>query len=160
MERDVRIDTEEKGFKLRVCGVVIVDNKLLVQKIRDNNFYCLPGGHAELGEDTEITVIREMKEETEEEYKIESLLVINENFFKHGIKDYHELGFYYKLIPQNNFKKEDYTRIEIDKGEAKKLTFEWISIENLANIDFRPKFLKEKLMNENYKFEHIITKEI
>lgn len=160
MERDVRIDTEEKGFKYRVCGVVIKDGKLLTQRSEKNNFYFLPGGHVELGEDTQMAVIREMKEETLVEYNVDELMVINENFFMHESKKYHELGFYYKLSPQKDMITENYSRIEIDKGKEKKLVFEWIEIQSLNSIDFRPSFLKEKIMNNNYKLEHIITKEI
>lgn len=160
MEQDVRIDTEESGFKYRVCGVVIKENKVLLQKINENKFYCLPGGHVELGEDTETAVKREMKEETEREYNIDELMVINENFFMHGNKKYHELGFYYKLSPKEDMEIENYSRIEIDKGKPKKLEFEWIKLDKLESVDFRPAFLKEKLLNKNYKLEHIITKEI
>ena len=160
MERDVRIDTEEYGFKYRVCGIVVVEDKLLVQKAENNEFYFLPGGHVELGEDTRSTIIREMDEETKNEFRIESLVVINENFFMHEEKSFHELGFYYKLEPKKEIKTENYSRIEIDKGKSKKLTFEWIPINELNDIDFRPKFLKEKIINNDFKQEHIITKEI
>lgn len=160
MKRDVRIDTEEKGFKYRVCGIVMKDDKIMLQKASNDDFYFLPGGHVELGEDTKTAIIREMKEETEDDYKIESLLVINENFFKHGIKDYHELGFYYKLYPKENVATRNYSRVEIDKGREKQLVFEWIEIEKLNSIDFRPSFLKKKIINKDYKLEHIITKEI
>lgn len=160
MERDVRIDTDEKGFKYRVCGVVIKDERVLLQKSIENDFYFLPGGHVELGEDTDTAVKREMKEETEREYNIDELIVINENFFMHEDKKYHELGFYYKMSPKEDMEIKNYSRIEIDKGKPKKLEFEWIALDNLKNVDFRPAFLKEKLLNKNFKLEHIITKEI
>lgn len=160
MAMDIRIDTEDKGFKCRVCGLVIVDNKILVQKIKDNKFYCLPGGHVEFGEDTVNTVVREMKEETEKDFIVESLMVLNENFFMHANKEFHELGFYYKLKPKYEIDLENYERIEIDKGIPKKLKFEWINIDDLDKIDFRPSFLIEKLKKRDYKLEHKITRGI
>ncbi len=29
---DVKINTETAGFKFRVCGIIILDNKVLLQK--------------------------------------------------------------------------------------------------------------------------------
>ena len=160
MSIDVRIDTEDKGFKYRVCGIVIQDNKILIQKIKNNKFYCLPGGHVEIGENTEEAVIREMQEETGNEYKVELLIAINENFFMHKEKRYHELGFYYILSPKKRIETKDYSIIEIDKGEPKKLEFRWVKLEELKDIDFRPAFLIEKLVNKDFKLKHIITEEI
>ena len=160
MSSDVRIDTEDKGFKYRVCGIVLQDDKLLVQIMKNNESYCLPGGHVEIGENTEKAVLREMQEETEKEYNIETLIAINENFFMHNDKEYHELGFYYILSPKEKMEVKDYSRIEVDKGEIKKLEFKWVRVEELKNIDFQPAFLKEKLMNKNYELEHIITGEM
>ncbi len=47
MNIDIRIDREQEGFKFRVCGIVIVQDKVLLQKINNNDFYCFPGGHVE-----------------------------------------------------------------------------------------------------------------
>ena len=60
---DVKINCEEGKFKFRVCGILKVNDKYLTVKIADNDFYCLPGGHVELGEDTDHAILREMKEE-------------------------------------------------------------------------------------------------
>ena len=93
---DVKIDCAEGKFKFRVCGIVRVNNKYLTVKIQNNDFYCLPGGHVELGEDTDSAVLREMKEELGYEVKIVKLVSIIQNFFK--AKDgrkFHELGYYY-----------------------------------------------------------------
>ena len=64
MKKDISIENEEYRFKYRVSGILIKDNKLLVVKINNNKFYCLPGGHVELMENTKDAVIREFKEET------------------------------------------------------------------------------------------------
>ena len=36
--------------------------------------------------------------------------------------------------------------------------FEWLEISSLKDFDFRPEFLKDKLINGIYDFEHIIIK--
>ena len=60
---DIKINTETEKFKFRVCGILKHNNKYLGVKIQNNTFYCLPGGHAEIGEDTDVAALREMKEE-------------------------------------------------------------------------------------------------
>ena len=157
---DVKIDCAEGKFKFRVCGIVRVNNKYLTVKIQNNDFYCLPGGHVELGEDTDSAVLREMKEELGYEVKIVRLVSIIQNFFK--AKDgrmFHELGYYYIVEPTNidEVNLEDYIRMENDKGEMKRLEFKWFDLETLKDARFLPEVLKEKLTSD--VLENIITKD-
>ncbi len=52
-------------MRQRPCAIIIKDNKMLVMKrVRDDNtYFTFPGGHLEYGEDLEMTLIREIKEE-------------------------------------------------------------------------------------------------
>jgi 8-oxo-dGTP pyrophosphatase MutT (NUDIX family) len=162
MAADIKISTPEYNFKYRVGGVVSVNDKLLIVRIADNAFYCLPGGHVELGEDSSDAILREMHEEVGYPVRIINCLAIVENFFKgHENKNFHELGFYFLVEPNNinEARLEDYTIIENDKGIEKQLEFRWVTIEELRDIDFRPQFLKEKLIHKDYYFIHKIIKE-
>ena len=82
---DIKIDCEEGKFKFRVCGILRVQDKYLVVKINDNNFYCLPGGHVELGEDTDTAVLREMHEELGYKVNIERMVCVVQNFSRNGL---------------------------------------------------------------------------
>ena len=157
---DVRIDNEEGKFKFRVCGVLKVNNKYLTVKIQGNDFYCLPGGHVELGEDTDSAILREMKEELGYEVKIDRLISIVQNFFKtKDGKVFHELGYYYIVEPKNieNVNLEDYVIVENDKGKMVKLDFKWFTLEELQTAYFLPESLKGQL--NNLKLESIITRD-
>lgn len=157
---DVKIDSNEGKFKFRVCGILKVGDKYLTVKIQDNNFYCLPGGHVELGEDTDSAVLREMKEELGYEVKIVKLVSIIQNFFKtKDGKMFHELGYYYIVEPQNieTVKLDDYVIIESDKGKKVRLEFKWFTLEQLQDIKFLPSTLKNQLNNEN--LVNIITRD-
>ena len=159
-DMDVKIKTENEKFKFRVCGVIVKDNKLLAVNICDNGFFCCPGGHVHLGEDTETAIAREIVEETGVDCKREKLLAVIENFFGGKGKVFHEIGFYYLLSPKDlSFETKDFNILENDEGELKNLEFKWIDIDRLDEIDFRPVVIKEKLMKHNFDFEHIIAKD-
>ena len=157
---DVRIDSNEGKFKFRVCGILKVNEKYLTVKIQNNDFYCLPGGHVELGEDTDSAVLREMKEELGCDVKIVRLVSIIQNFFKtkEG-KMFHELGYYYMVEPKNveEVNLNDYTITENDKGKMIQLEFKWFTLEELQEARFLPEVLKKQLSNSN--LESIVTRD-
>lgn len=145
---DIGINDECGKFKFRVCGILEHNGKYLVAKIDENKFYCLPGGHVELDEDTDTAVLREMREELGYQVKIKRLVAINQNFFKtkEG-KPFHEIGFYYIVEAQNeedvNF--NDYEREELDKGKTHLLRFRWFTIDELKKEKFMPPFILDCL---------------
>lgn len=149
---DIKINNEEGNFKFRVCGILEHDGKYLVVKINGNRFYCLPGGHVELDEDTDHAVLREMREELDYEIKIKKLIAVNQNFFKREDgKPFHELGFYYLVEAKNaaDIITHDYEREELDKGKIQHLEFKWVTKEELKNnIEFRPEFIEDNLDND------------
>ena len=148
---DIRIDNEFGKFKFRVCGILQHDDKYLTVKINNNGFYCLPGGHVELDEDTDSAVLREMQEELGYPIKIKRLIAVNQNFFKtkQG-KPFHEIGFYYicEAVNKSDVCANDYIREELDKGELKTLAFKWFTQEELKCVDFKPTFVADCLNNE------------
>lgn len=66
------------NFTIRVTGVLIEDEKILLvkQKVNDERNWSLPGGKLERGETLEQGIIREMKEETGLDVTVEKLLYI------------------------------------------------------------------------------------
>ena len=158
---DIEFKNDKQKFKYRVNGIIIKDNKILTIKMKNNISYCLPGGHVELGEDSKTAILREMLEEIDTPVSISKEIAIAENFYIDK-KDFqtHEISFYYIVTPENFDKISlgKYKKEENDKGKIKIHNFEWLDISALKKYDFRPNFLKDKLINENYEFEHIIIK--
>lgn len=61
-------------------SAIIVENEkseILLEERVDRNLWCLPGGLQELGETFEEVAVRELKEETGLDTKIEDLILIN-----------------------------------------------------------------------------------
>ncbi len=155
---DIKINTELDKFKYRVCGILKHNNKYLGVKIADNEFYCLPGGHVEIGEDSEVAAKREMKEELGFEIKLIKLACIGQNLFpakNNGV--FHEIGFYYVVEAEDKTKvnPNDYEIVENDKGELKTLKFKWFTKEEIEKADFRPNFVKD-MLNDN-ELIHVIS---
>lgn len=151
---------KEIKLKIRVSGVCIKDNKVLMVEMDHAGFYCLPGGHIELGEDSEYAMLREMEEETTHKFKISSYLGIIENFFYNKYKNnIHEICFYYLLDSIDSLNTEDYERIEDDHGHEVYLKFAWISLSELEKYNILPTHLKEILNRDNKEFKHIIVRD-
>lgn len=151
---DIKINSDEGKFKFRVCGILEHNEKYLVLKMNGNDFFCLPGGHVELTEDTEMAVVREMREELNLEVVPTSLVAINQNFFKtYDNRPFHELGFYYivKAKDETKINTQNYVRDELDKGKIQHLEFYWFTFEQLKEIDLRPTFILDAI-----KSNHII----
>jgi len=157
---DLRIVDDKQKFKCRVNGILIHEEKILAVKICNNDFYCSPGGHVHLCEDSKSAIEREFFEETGIKVKESKLFCIMENFFKAKDKNFHEISFYYLLTGEDLMDKtKDFTLIENDEGVMKNLDFKWFDLDNLENCNFRPKIIIDKLKNKNFEFEHIIYHE-
>lgn len=154
---DIEIKNEYGIFKLRVCGIIIDDDKVLVEEHQKEEMYALPGGHVEFGELTSDTVIREIKEELQIDTVIDRLFCINENIFKYKDKIIHEIGYYYILKPISDYSKENFQTEEIDKGKHKTHSFAWIPLKDITKYPLFPKEVIEKLCNDPNSSNNIIA---
>ena len=159
MREHIDIRNEHYRFKFRVSAIVLRDNKILLVEMDNAGFFCLPGGHVELGEDTEEAMIREMKEETDKDTYIKKYLGNIENFFtnKRNVR-IHEIAYYYLM----DFKDEEIgelSHIENDEGTLVNLNFKWFDIDELTDVNLKPEYLKELLSKGDLEFKHYIVKE-
>lgn len=155
---DLEIDNGDSKLKIRANGVIVHENKVLLCTINKNDFWCCPGGHIHLNEDSKTAVLREIKEEVEVDFDDAKLMIVMESFFpsKRG-KHFHEISFYYLMqgeIPEN--KLHDWEVDEHDEDKMVHLIFKWFDINELDDIDFRPGNLKQILKDKDYKLKHVI----
>lgn len=155
---DVKIFYDDIKFKYRVSAIFIYDNKLLVNKYDDDS-YCLPGGYVEIGETSEEAIKRELMEEINLNFNIDSFAGITENFFVNirGEKT-HGLDFYYKvsLKDPNDISKIDYERVENDKEGIVYHHLKWIDIKELNKIKLLPLVIRDDITSNVKNFHHII----
>lgn len=159
MGRDVKFWKKDGSFKLRVCGIIKVGDKYLINNCDNCSFWSYPGGHVVVGENTDNAVLREVLEETNIECDIEKLLATVQLFFKReDDMPFHEIGFYYLLSPKQEIEPIDFNLEELDNGQLRNHQFRWVSIDELDKIDVRPADLKQVLRN-NLERQHIIHNE-
>ena len=143
---DLKIAIKDQRFKVRVAGMIVHDNKLLVCKIMNDHFYCLPGGHCHMFETSHQAMVREIKEETGLDVKVEELSAFIENLFtSENNEKFHELCYIYRLSPISlpADKAKDWHVVEFDDGIYKDLDFKWIDINKLNEYDIRPVAIKQ-----------------
>ena len=159
-KKDIKIILDNSNFKFRVAGIIENNNKILVTKMRDNTFYCFPGGHVELLEDTFSAAKRELGEELYFDFDLTKLMYIHENFFDHKNKHFHELCFYFKGKPkEKDFVEKDLIWEEIDNGEKLYHDFRWIDLNRIKEYDIRPKQIVEYYLKNKNRFKHFCTRD-
>ncbi len=141
---------------LRLVGVAIHDQHVLIHKADFEPFWSLPGGRAELMEPSTVGLKREMQEELGTEVNVERMLWVVENFFDFNGNSYHELGLYFLMsFPQDS---PLLSRVEPWEGDEEgiKLTFKWHPIADLSNIPLVPSFLCHALGDLPSTTQHIV----
>lgn len=160
--RDIIFKTEEYVFSYRVAGILIYNDKILLQKIDDDTAYAIPGGHVNLGETNEEALIREFKEEINSDIKVNDLMWMGELFFPWGEKQCHQICIYYNIYLNQN------TNIPFDgvfygkeklKEKAFELKFSWVNIKDIENIDLYPIQAQKYILEGMNKTEHFVYKE-
>ena len=73
MGTDILFKTEDFVLSYRVAGLLIVNEKILLQRPVNDTAYSIPGGHVSFGETNKMTLIREFKEEIGVDIDVEGL---------------------------------------------------------------------------------------
>lgn len=155
---DISILNKENNVRLniRVAGLIMNDNKVLLQTCDNVDFYSLPGGRVKYMEDTLCAIKRELKEEIGIDFldsDIELLDMI-ENFFEFNNSKYHEFLFVYKISNCKKISRLDNFKT-LDKSDSYN---SWHSLDDIENIDIKPAVLKKVMKND--RLGHNIIHEI
>ena len=155
MNKDLTIMVED-GCKLnvRVTGVFIRDGKILLNDCSGIH-YALPGGRVKMDEDSKEALKREVKEEMDENIQNISFMGIFENFFTLDDTKVHEYMWMYQADFEDK-KMFQSDNLYLAEGE-KENHFEWVKLEDLTKIDFRPKAAIPLIQNMDHQVHHVIN---
>ena len=147
------------NFGFRVAGILLKDNKVLLQTDDLVDFWVIPGGSVKPFESSEEAIKREFLEEMGVEIEVGRLLWIVENSFVFDNIKMHGIGLDFLVKPiewSEKLSKEEFTGVEDDfhpdgtryeKIKDLKITFRWFDIAELDTITIKPKVYHEALKN-------------
>ncbi|MEW6339420.1 MAG: NUDIX domain-containing protein [Pseudomonadota bacterium] len=152
----ISFDAGTHRFNLRAAAVVLHGDHVLLHQCDGDDYWSLPGGRVEPGEVAAQTVVREMAEEVGASVVVERMLWIVENFFCHDGRQNHEVGMYFAATLAPGSPLLDLSRQHRGVEQSRGLTFAWFRRDGLRDLDVRPRFLGQQLMDEPTGLKHIV----
>lgn len=136
-----------KQIIIRVRGIIVNDDKLLLVGITGNDYFCLPGGKLEYGEDVKECLERELIEELGVKPDIGNLLYVNTFIDKN---DDHNIDFIFEVLNGS-----DYVDLNgVERTHAFELDkINWVSRDEDTN------FLPKTIIND-FKNYSILSNEV
>lgn len=161
--KDILFLQEDFIFSYRVGGILIQDDKILLQKPK-NDEYAIIGGHIKSMETTEDTLIREYREEIKADIEVDELIAVGEVFFPWGKYPCHQICLYYKvhLKDENSIPKKDMFQGYDDFGnERMDLDFYWVPLEELRKgVKVYPLELIPIILEGKNEAVHFVSKQL
>jgi len=157
VKSDWLFQSESNICSFRTVGVLLRDNKILVQRDMDGTEYALPGGHVKIGQTSEESLIREYKEETGADIVFNRLIWTEETFWSWNGKEAHSIAFYYLISLTNDSDiPDDYFESHKDNCNV---VLKWVTFHEMKELTIYPAFLKDKIENISEHIEHFVCRE-
>ena len=148
---DITVNVGGYRVNLRVGAIVCQGDKVLVCRMRDKNWWFLPGGRIKTNESSLVALKRELSEEIGESFHIVRPAICSENFFELDGHSFHEVCTYYEVqwLGTEN----------LEQQENANEVFDWIARKDVSNIDLKPAFIKRHLVNPSPNLELVIHRD-
>ena len=152
MSKDWLFRDDTSLCNVRVAGVLLRNGKLLLQRDKNGTEYALPGGHVQIGEETQNALKREFREEMGIDIDIDRLLWTEECFWQWGQRQAHTFTFYYLIhgdLPDaGNL---------VPHLDNEQVLCEYLLPEALHTVTVYPAFLKNEIFLLNTVPKHFVT---
>lgn len=151
---------KEGRFNFRVAGIIIADGHVLICCEDQDDYAMLPGGRVELGEDSRLSLTREIAEEIALPAEIGPMIATSESFYRRENEDFHELGFFYAVMLPGQGPNGNSPWLE-RQDEGHDLQFHWVSLagDGLEKFNLQPHWLPDFLRNLPKGHAHIVFDE-
>ena len=148
-------------FNYRVAGAAIRDGYVLVCREDDDDYCMLPGGRVEMGEASDIALIREMAEELVMPVDVGRLLFTSESFYGRVGERFHEISFIYQIELPADVRPGGQQPFLVREDEGHLLQFSWLKLDGpeLVAARLMPPWLPERLRALSEAPEHVIFHE-
>ena len=123
-------------FELCVRAIIQNDDRILVCKRKDKDYYFFPGGHIDFGEDAKLALVRELKEELNISIKKLSFIGTVENIFIQDNEKHHEINLVFNVLV---------TKAK-DKSEEDHIDFFFFDKDKFSKEKVLPISLKEAII--------------
>lgn len=154
------IKSKHARFTVRVAGVCLRDDHVLLHTGEGTDFWSLPGGRCEMGESSAETLRREMEEETGLHVTVGDLLWVMENFYTDKGKSFHEIGFYYRMeLPSSTPSPNQQLEFTGMEG-AHYLTFRWFPLTEVAHLRLYPTYFRQALHDLPQTTRHVVHRDL
>ena len=151
---DITIDVDDYKLNVRAAGVMIHNGKILVHRNVNSDHYALIGGRVEIGESSDNTIKREIKEELGKDIEITGYISTIENFFEMKGSKYHEKMFVHKIeFTNEEDKKIEYIMKNVEGKDY--LQYEWIDLDKIEEYPLLPKAIKDVLKENKFPIHKI-----
>lgn len=151
---------KEGRFNFRVAGMILANGHVLVCREDEDDFAMLPGGRVELGEDSLLSLTREIAEELAMPAEIGPMLATSESFYFRQGEDFHELGFFYAVTLPGQGPNGNSPWLE-RQDEGHDLHFHWLPLagDALEKFNLLPRWLPAFLRDLPKGHAHIVHDE-
>lgn len=147
--KDLSIMIDDIKLNIRVGAIIKYKDKILIEKNKNVDFSVIPGGRVKTLENSNIALLREIKEElglnlSNEKFELSAFI---ENFFTFENNKYHELYFVYKVELTKNYNLNDGI-INLDNQES---NYYLLTQEEFQQENILPNILKEIVLSNEFK---------
>jgi ADP-ribose pyrophosphatase YjhB (NUDIX family) len=142
-----------EGFSFRVCAVIIVAGKVLLQQGDGDDYWALPGGHVRSAELSQEALARELGEELGGGLRLQELLWVVETIFRWNGRQCHQIGFYYRVASEGLPAQGTF------RGPEPHLLFRWFAFAEIASLDLRPFPIRRALQQPISGIKHLQWRE-
>jgi ADP-ribose pyrophosphatase YjhB (NUDIX family) len=159
---DISFNNEQYNFSYRVAGILVRDNKVLLQKPNNADEYAFPGGQVAFGELHADSIKREWREEVGADVEVKDLKWVEENIFPWGEKTFQQICLYY-LVELTDARQTplsgSFISKEYNEADDNAIYFYWIPLNEVKNITVYPEKAAELLPQLDEGVQHFVYRE-